>query len=70
MLTSNITRFVTLAIRRPAWIIAVSLVLGVLSTIYVVRHFRISTDVSQLIKTEPEWAARSQAMDEAFPQRS
>jgi hypothetical protein len=51
MLTSNITRFVTLAIRRPAWIIAVSLLLGVLSTIYVVHHFRISTDVSQLIET-------------------
>ncbi|SAK73176.1 RND efflux transporter [Caballeronia catudaia] len=69
MLTSNITRFVTLAIRRPAWIIAVSLLLGVLSTIYVVQHFRISTDVSQLIETEPEWAARSKAIDEAFPQR-
>ncbi|MDR5761668.1 MMPL family transporter [Caballeronia sp. LZ035] len=69
MLTSNITRFVTLAIRRPAWIIAVSLLLGVLSTIYVVHHFRISTDVSQLIETEPEWAARSKAIDQAFPQR-
>ncbi|WP_250529651.1 MMPL family transporter [Caballeronia sp. ATUFL_F1_KS4A] len=69
MLTSNITRFVTLAIRRPAWIIAVSLLLGVLSTIYVVHHFKISTDVSQLIETEPEWAARSKAIEEAFPQR-
>ncbi len=46
MLTSNITRFVTLAIRKPAWIIALSLVLGVLSTIYVVHHFKISTDVT------------------------
>jgi len=69
MLTSNITRFVTLAIRRPAWIIAVSILLGVLSTIYVVHHFRISTDVSQLIETEPEWAARSKAIETTFPQR-
>ncbi|SAL50908.1 hopanoid transporter HpnN [Caballeronia humi] len=69
MLTSHLTRLVTVAIRRPAWIIAVSLLLAVLSSIYVVHHFKISTDVSQLIETEPEWAARSHAMDEAFPQR-
>jgi hopanoid biosynthesis associated RND transporter like protein HpnN len=69
MLTSHITRFVTLAIRRPWWIISVSLVLGVLSAIYVAGHFRISTDVSQLIENEPEWAAKSEAIDQAFPQR-
>ncbi|TCK38544.1 hypothetical protein B0G84_3856 [Paraburkholderia sp. BL8N3] len=69
MLTSHITRFVTLAIRRPVWVIAVSLLLGVLSSIYVVHNFKISTDVSQLIESEPEWAERSHALDEAFPQR-
>ncbi|WP_248322815.1 MMPL family transporter [Caballeronia sp. Sq4a] len=69
MLTSNITRFVTLAIRRPAWIIAASILLGILSTIYVVHHFKISTDVSQLIENEPEWAARGDAIEKAFPQR-
>ncbi len=69
MLTSNLTRLVTIAIRRPVWIIVVSLLLAVLSAVYVVHHFRISTDVSQLIETEPEWAARSRAIDEAFPQR-
>ncbi|VXC87859.1 Hopanoid biosynthesis associated RND transporter like protein HpnN [Burkholderia sp. 8Y] len=69
MLTSNITRFVTLAIRRPAWIIAASILLGILSTIYVVHHFKISTDVSQLIENEPEWAARGDAIEQAFPQR-
>ncbi|WP_175940767.1 MMPL family transporter [Caballeronia sp. BCC1704] len=69
MLTSNITRFVTLAIRRPAWIIAASILLGILSTIYVVHHFKISTDVSQLIENEPEWAARGDAIVKAFPQR-
>ncbi|WP_062637563.1 MMPL family transporter, partial [Caballeronia arationis] len=69
MLTSHLTRLVTISIRRPAWIIVVSLLLAVLSSIYVVHHFRISTDVSQLIETEPAWAARSQAIDQAFPQR-
>ncbi|WP_250474349.1 MMPL family transporter [Caballeronia sp. GAFFF1] len=69
MLTSNITRFVTLAIRRPAWIIAASILLGILSTIYVVHHFKISTDVSQLIENEPQWAARGDAIEKAFPQR-
>jgi hopanoid biosynthesis associated RND transporter like protein HpnN len=69
MLTSHLTRLVTISIRRPAWIIVVSLLLAVLSAVYVVHHFKISTDVSQLIETEPQWAARSHAIDQAFPQR-
>jgi hopanoid biosynthesis associated RND transporter like protein HpnN len=69
MLTSHLTRLVTISIRRPAWIIVVSLLFAVLSSIYVVHHFKISTDVSQLIETEPEWAARSHAIEQAFPQR-
>ncbi len=70
MLTSNITRFVTLAIlRRPAWIIAISLLFGILSTVYIVHYFKISTDVSQIIENEPGWAARGKAIDEAFPNR-
>ena len=69
MLTPLIARLVTLSIRRPGWIIVLSLLLAVLSGYYVVHHFKISTDISQLIETEPEWAARGHAIDEAFPQR-
>ena len=69
MLTPLITRLVTLSIRRPGWIIVLSLLLAVLSSYYVVHHFKISTDINQLIEMEPEWAARGQAIDKAFPQR-
>src|SRR5882762_10834877 len=69
MLTPLITRLVTLSIRRPGWIIVLSLLLSVLSSYYVVHHFKISTDINQLIEMEPEWAARGQAIDKAFPQR-
>jgi hopanoid biosynthesis associated RND transporter like protein HpnN len=69
MLTPLIARLVTLSIRRPGWIIVLSLLLAVLSSYYVVHHFKISTDINQLIEMEPEWAARGQAIDKAFPQR-
>ncbi len=69
MLTPLLARLVTHSIRRPFWVIAVSILLAVLSAFYVAHHFKISTDISQLIKTEPEWAARSDAIDNAFPQR-
>jgi uncharacterized protein len=69
MLTPLLARLVTRAIRRPFWVIVVSLLLAVLSGYYVTHHFKISTDISQLIETEPDWAARGEAIDRAFPQR-
>jgi hopanoid biosynthesis associated RND transporter like protein HpnN len=67
MLTPLIARLVTLSIRRPGWIIVLSILLAVLSGYYVANHFKISTDISRLIETEPAWAARSRAIDTAFP---
>jgi hopanoid biosynthesis associated RND transporter like protein HpnN len=69
MLTPLIARLVTQSIRRPGWVIVLSLLMAVLSGYYVVHHFKISTDISQLIETEPQWAARSHAIDTAFPER-
>jgi hopanoid biosynthesis associated RND transporter like protein HpnN len=69
MLTPLIARLVTLAIRRPGWIIVISILLAILSGYYVANHFKISTDISRLIETEPQWAARSRAIDTAFPDR-
>ena len=63
MLTPLLARLVTRAIRRPFWVIVVSLLLAVLSGYYVTHHFKISTDISQLIETEPDWAARGEAID-------
>ncbi|WP_042300684.1 MMPL family transporter [Paraburkholderia kururiensis] len=70
MLKPFIVRLVAWSVRRPAWVIAVSLLLAVLSSIYVVQHFRINTDVSQLIENDKGWAALGDAIDQAFPQRT
>lgn len=70
MLKPFIVRLVAWSVRRPAWVIAVSLLLAVLSSIYVVQHFRINTDVSQLIENDKDWAALGDAIDQAFPQRT
>ena len=69
MLTSYLTRLVTIAIRRPVWIIVVSLLLAVLSGSMSCITSRSTPTSASLIETEPEWAARSHAIDEAFPQR-
>ncbi|MFX1738040.1 MMPL family transporter [Paraburkholderia sp. A1RI_3L] len=70
MLKPFIVRLVAWSVRRPAWVIAVSLLLAVLSSVYVVQHFRINTDVSQLIENDKDWAALGDAIDQAFPQRT
>lgn len=70
MLKPFIVRLVAWSVRRPAWVIAVSLLLAVLSSIYVAQHFRINTDVSQLIENDKGWAALGDAIDQAFPQRT
>ncbi|HTI17613.1 MAG TPA: MMPL family transporter [Trinickia sp.] len=69
MLTSFIVRLVDWSVRRPIWVIALALALTTLSGVYVAQHFRINTDVSQLVENEPQWAALGRALDRAFPQR-
>lgn len=69
MLTPLIIRLVTWSVRRPIWVVALSLVLAVASGVYVVGHFSINTDISKLVENEPQWLALGDAMDRAFPQR-
>jgi hopanoid biosynthesis associated RND transporter like protein HpnN len=69
MLKSSIVRLVAAAIRHPLQVIAGSLVLAVLSGLYVAHHFQINTDISTLVENDRQWAALGQAIDKAFPQR-
>lgn len=46
MLKSSIVRLVAYSVRHPLRIIALSIVLAVLSGIYVAHHFKINTDIS------------------------
>ncbi|WJF91848.1 MMPL family transporter [Paraburkholderia bonniea] len=69
MLKSSIVRLVAGSVRHPARVIALSLVLAVASSVYVAQHFKINTDISRLIDTDPQWSALDNATNRAFPQR-
>ncbi|WP_116142208.1 MMPL family transporter [Trinickia diaoshuihuensis] len=69
MLTPLIVRLVAWSVRRPVLIVALALVLAAASGVYTVRHFKINTDVSKLIESDPQWSALGDAMDRSFPQR-
>lgn len=69
MLKSSIVRFVAYSVRHPLRIVALSVVLAVLSSIYVVNNFKINTDVSRLVETDKQWSSLENAMDKAFPDR-
>ncbi len=69
MLRSSIVRIVALCTRRPWWVIALALVLGILSALFAATHFKIKTDVDALISPDLPWAQRAQAYAKGFPQR-
>jgi uncharacterized membrane protein (Fun14 family) len=55
MLKSSIVRLVAYSVRHPLRIIALSVVLAILSSIYVAHNFKINTDISRLIETDKQW---------------
>ncbi|EEA03560.1 hopanoid biosynthesis associated RND transporter like protein HpnN [Burkholderia sp. H160] len=69
MLKPYIVRLVAYSVRHPLRIIALSIVLAVLSGVYVAHNFKINTDISRLIETDKRWSALSDAIDAAFPER-
>ncbi|WP_179402823.1 MMPL family transporter [Burkholderia guangdongensis] len=69
MVTSLLVRLVVLSVRRPIWVVVLSLVAAALSGVYVAQHFKINTDISKLVEADHEWAALGDAVDRAFPQR-
>lgn len=70
MLTSVLVRLVAWSVRRPIWVVVLSLVIAALSSVYVAHHFKINTDISKLVENDPKWAALGRAIDDAFPQRN
>lgn len=69
MLKPFIVHLVAWSVRRAAWVIALALVLAALCGVYVVKHFKINTDVSGLVENDAQWSALGDAIDKAFPQR-
>jgi hopanoid biosynthesis associated RND transporter like protein HpnN len=69
MLTTIVARIVNYSIRHAWQVIAISLLLTIVSGVYVSGHFAINTDVSRLINTDAPWVQREEAISKAFPQR-
>jgi hopanoid biosynthesis associated RND transporter like protein HpnN len=70
MLNLLIARIVRFSTRHAYLVIAAALLMGAVSTVYVVKRFAINTDISGLIDTNAPWAKRGKAIDDTFPQRS
>jgi hopanoid biosynthesis associated RND transporter like protein HpnN len=70
MLTGIVTKTVDFSVRHAWRVIAASVLLIIVCTFYVSRHFAINTDIGKLIDTRAPWAQREAALSNAFPQRS
>lgn len=70
MLKATFARILGFCTRYPWFVIVTSLVLGVLSGIYVSQRFSITTDTDKLISSDLPFRQRELALAAAFPQRS
>lgn len=70
MLKSIIIRIVGFCTRLAWPVIILAAALTVASSVYAMRHFGITTDVSQLISTASPWRQREIAFEKAFPHRA
>jgi hypothetical protein len=68
MLTSWIKSIVEFCTRHAWLVLVTSLVLAVVSGVYVERKFAINTDIEKLISPELPWRQRQLAFDRTFPQ--
>ena len=67
MLASWVTAIVRFCIRFPWPIIALGIVASVISGVYSVRHFAITTDINKLISPDIDWRKREAEFEKAFP---
>jgi hopanoid biosynthesis associated RND transporter like protein HpnN len=68
MLKLVVARIVTVCAHNARLIILAGLLLGILSTVYVVRHFAITTDINDMLSPKLPWRQRETAFAAAFPQ--
>lgn len=70
MPSSLAAALVAAVLRARLAVLVAFLALGVAASLYVVDHFAISTDTSELIAANVPWRQREAAFDQAFPQRA
>lgn len=68
MISAFVIRAVALSAQYAWPVIGLSLLLTVLSSWYAVTHFKLTTDINQLISSHIGWRQREAALEKAFPQ--
>jgi hypothetical protein len=66
----TIIRVVSFSARRPWTVLLAAAVLTALAGYYAIGHFRINTDINDLISAKLPWRQQEAAYDKAFPHRS
>jgi uncharacterized protein len=66
VLTSIVVSIVKTCTRFAPFVLILSLVLAVASTVYAARHFAINTDINTLISPDLDWRKRDNQFEEAF----
>lgn len=69
MLTRSIVRLVDLSRRFAVLVVLTALAASIAMGTYVVGHFKINTDIDQLMAADLDWRVREKEMDAAFPQK-
>src|SRR5215468_2636972 len=67
IITSFVVRAIRWCAQYAAPVIILSVLLGVVSSWYAVTHFKMTTDVNQLISPNISWRQREAEMEKAFP---
>ncbi|HEY4738536.1 MAG TPA: MMPL family transporter, partial [Xanthobacteraceae bacterium] len=67
IITSFVVRAIRFCAKYAAPVIILSVLLAVLSSWYAVTHFKMTTDVNQLISPNISWRQREAEMEKAFP---
>ena len=70
MLSSFIVRLVDFSHRFALVLVLLSLLLSLGLGWYVAGHFKINTDINQLISADLDWRMRETAVEKGFPQKS
>ncbi|HYZ47496.1 MAG TPA: MMPL family transporter [Sphingomonas sp.] len=63
-----VPRLVSLSVRRPRAVLALTLVAAALALLFVARNFAMTTDTAALISPDVAWRQQEQATENAFPQ--
>src|ERR1700733_753605 len=68
MITTLVVRAIDFCVQHGWRVIFISVLLTVLSSWYAVTHFKMTTDINQLISPNIPWRQREAQFEKAFPQ--